>query len=37
MKIVLNKNILNYKNIKNMMYENDNNEEEDFGLSKLIL
>tara|TARA_Y200000002_G_C22646057_1_gene649174 strand:- start:342 stop:971 length:630 start_codon:yes stop_codon:yes gene_type:complete len=36
MKIVLNKNILNYKNIKNMMYENDINEE-DFGLSKLIL
>ena len=36
LKIVLNKNSLNYKNIKNMMYENDINEE-DFGLSKLIL
>jgi hypothetical protein len=35
MKIILNKNSLNYKNIKNIMYEND--EEEDFGLSKLIL
>ena len=37
MKIVLNKNILNCKNIKNIMYETDINEEEDFGLSKLIL
>ncbi len=36
MKIILNKNSLNNKNIKNIMYENDI-EEEDFGLSKLIL